>query len=750
LYTLPPITVTLFSTAQRATGKGAFPMRTRQIRGGISSNQFRSLALQSPAEPGGAGFRSRRAVALPSDGVAVGGALFDVRFRNWWGRHSCLPRADVLIRTITKKTSAAGYSVRRQTRMSVPPIQKHQPDVQRLESRFLLSVDLFSDTNPAANTGTTSNAFVFDCNGSLYFDADDGTHGIELFKSNGTPGNATLLKDINPSGSSSPASFCDVNGTFYFTATDGTHGIQLWKTDGTSDGTSMVKIINPTGTFQGQPISLFNFNGTLYFSADDGTHGRELWTSDGTDAGTQMIDIRPGGSTSSSTPGGFIVLNNKLYFSAQDGTHGIELWTTDGTPGGTAQVCDIFNGNNQFGPTVFIAYNGNLYFNATNNTDANELWRSDGIVGDPAVQVKNINPTGSSTPQNFAVFNNLLYFAADDGTHGVELWVTDGTDAGTSLVKDIDTFPKEASSPTGLFVYNGSLYFDADSGNTGQEFYKSDGTTAGTAKLKDINPTISGSGFTLQRIFNGALYFVSNDGTHGSELWRTDGTASGTVMVRDINPGSTGAAPASLRIFNNGLYFYANDGTHGNEVWKLAPQAVAGSGSNLDAPAVTITLEQPGSVLTTAATYQLQQQGTGTLYPVSSVTYDAASRTGTFNLPKTLPDGSYRLSVPSTAATDAYGNWLSSGYDVNFSILTGDLNHNNVVDTSDFTLFAQNFAKAAATYSQGDFNYDGVINALDFNALATNFGAHLPAPPVSVDSIFSSRDIDRKTITLLD
>src|SRR2546430_3233928 len=157
-----------------------------------------------PAEPDDVNVRLKRAVALASRRVDVGGDF---------------------------------------SKITTSPCQ-----CQMLENRRMLSVDLFSDTNPNPNAGTptTSNAFVFDYNGSLYFNADDGTHGVELYKSNGTLAGTSMLKDINPTGSSLPASFFVFNGIFYFTANDGTHGVELWKTDGTSDGTPMVADINPT------------------------------------------------------------------------------------------------------------------------------------------------------------------------------------------------------------------------------------------------------------------------------------------------------------------------------------------------------------------------------------------------------------------------------------------------------------------------------------------------------------------------
>jgi ELWxxDGT repeat protein len=41
-----------------------------------------------------------------------------------------------------------------------------------------------------------------------------------------------------------PQNFTDVNGTIYFVADNGVDGIELWKTDGTAAGTSQVKDFN--------------------------------------------------------------------------------------------------------------------------------------------------------------------------------------------------------------------------------------------------------------------------------------------------------------------------------------------------------------------------------------------------------------------------------------------------------------------------------------------------------------------------
>jgi ELWxxDGT repeat protein len=133
-----------------------------------------------------------------------------------------------------------------------------------------------------------------------------------------------------------PRYLTNVNGTLFFVADDGAAGFELWKSDGTEPGTSLVKDIYPgNNALDPRPRNLVNVNGTLFFTADDGATGEELWQSDGTDAGTVRVgDIVPGAATS--YPFDLTNVGGRLFFTAFDPVHGRELWTlqTIGNPRG--------------------------------------------------------------------------------------------------------------------------------------------------------------------------------------------------------------------------------------------------------------------------------------------------------------------------------------------------------------------------------------------------------------------------------
>ena len=416
-------------------------------------------------------------------------------------------------------------------------------------------------------------AQLMNLNGTLLFHANDGVHGYDAWKSDGTVAGTTLLKDVNTAtedgmwgvlwGTEAVA----FKGETYFGATDGDHGGQLWKTDGTNSGTVMVTdffansplVIPHSLTVVTDPVS---GEETLFLVADDGTYGEQLWKSDGTAAGTEPL------TNSLLWPWELTAMNGALFFTADDGTNGYELWTSDGTPSGTKMVLDI-NGGGSSSPAELTNVGGTLYFQAYAPASGGELWKSDGTAAGTALYADiDFAPT-SSWPQNLTDVNGTLFFTANDAAWtGRELYTADGTPGGWWQLADIN-LGLPGSSPHNLTNKDGILYFAANDGGAtnGDELWMSDGTPAGTALVKDINPGPTGSGITdLTKVGNN-LFFAATNSTHGNELWVSDGTAAGTVMVKDIN-GADNSWPTNLVDADGTLYFTANDGEHGIEVWE--------------------------------------------------------------------------------------------------------------------------------------------------------------------------------------
>jgi ELWxxDGT repeat protein len=113
--------------------------------------------------------------------------------------------------------------------------------------------------------------------GRLYFAAEGGSEGFELWSTDGTAEGTRLVRDIHPAGSSSPEAFTVAGGRLYFSAYDPAHGIELWESDGTTAGTRLVHDLAP-GLLSSLPQELTAVEDRLYFRADDGVHGTELWT----------------------------------------------------------------------------------------------------------------------------------------------------------------------------------------------------------------------------------------------------------------------------------------------------------------------------------------------------------------------------------------------------------------------------------------------------------------------------------------
>ncbi|MBL7811020.1 MAG: T9SS type A sorting domain-containing protein [Bacteroidetes bacterium] len=411
--------------------------------------------------------------------------------------------------------------------------------------------------------------------------ADDGTHGREIWISDGTATGTKMLADINPAGSGAAyATTAIMNGKLYFPANDGTNGKELWVTDGTTPGTKMVKDHIP-GAASGLSGSQFIvYKGRVYFQTFDMTNGQELSSSDGTDAGTGLVkDLT--GNDNGSYPQNMVVFKNRLFFQALVPGYGMEWWSTDGSDTGTHLLADINPGGGNGVSTNGYEYNGWLYFGGTSSiASGTELWRTNGSTTE---MLKNINTgaNASSNPSDFMKANGKLFFVADDGNAGRELWLTDGTQAGTRMVHEINT----GSSGTAMSLLgelNNRLLFSATTSAYGNEIWSTDGTDTGTHMLQDlyvnsgagVNSLNSeayakpASGFIVNPyIINGYYYFAGNDGVNGIELWRTNGTISGTEMMAQICDATCSAGITWIFAGAAKIWLAATNGTTGSELY---------------------------------------------------------------------------------------------------------------------------------------------------------------------------------------
>jgi ELWxxDGT repeat protein len=232
----------------------------------------------------------------------------------------------------------------------------------------------------------------------VYFMASNGTHGRELWVSDGSETGTRLVKDIEPGiASSSSSELCAVGQKLIFAVTTRSGATELWISDGSSVGTQRLKVIHPSAG--GKLRHTASFGSLVVFAAEDSTHGEEPWISDGTASGTMLLKECMPGSLGGS-PTGFHDLGNGLcLFSALAGGAGRELWVTDGTSAGTTLLKDIRPGSR-----AGLAFSDTL---------------CDG-----------------------AVINSRLFFPADDGVNGWALWVSDGSAAGTQMLRAFRSDPR--------------------------------------------------------------------------------------------------------------------------------------------------------------------------------------------------------------------------------------------------------------------------------------------------------------------
>lgn len=444
---------------------------------------------------------------------------------------------------------------------------------EQLETRCLPAVALV--TASGQNVEVSPTVPIYDWNGVAFFwGQQSGTQGFEPWISDGTAAGTMQLRDINPGAASSIPQLeagdssdnyetvvMEVGGRLFFAADNGTQGTELWTTDGTSAGTRLVRDIAiqtvSTAPISSFPRNLTNVNGVLYFSADNNINGRELWRTDVTGSSVRMVADITVGATGGLDVSGFVGkwanIGDDLIFTAANFSSftgispgvSLEVWKTINGGTGVQLLSDIASGSGSSFPNNYVAMGNQVFFAATTSGTGEELWVTDGTTAGTFL-LRDINPGSASalfgnftnnfnfdqlTPINNGTAN-LLYFKANNGSIGRELWRTDGTTAGTILVADLDTDAGFGSDPEFFANLGGRLVFGARDTNFNDNLYISDGTPGGTTV---IGSGLAGSVVDSPRDMTAVasvVAFVPDPFVNlarDNEVWLTDGTTAGTT-----------------------------------------------------------------------------------------------------------------------------------------------------------------------------------------------------------------------------
>ena len=416
-----------------------------------------------------------------------------------------------------------------------------------------------------------------------------------------------LIKDINHGVNGSiPRSWATLHDKIYFLADDGVNGMEIWSTDGSVAGTNMLKhILTETGnafrSIYFSPAELVAGNNNLQLLVEPEASKSAIYTSDGTEEGTTSKFEFPliagtlfgrlnddliyfndrkfyksnvtsndvnlikdlsndvfGVGYSATT---FPALGDKLVFpfSTDYGnlTYGNEFWVTDGTEAGTHVLKDI-NPGLAAGVSYEAALLGSkLVFQGTQPDAGSELWITDGTEAG-TILLNDINPGATgSVPNGFATLGNKVIFGATESTYGGEVWITDGTAEGTKLLADI--IPGVTGSDARHFKAGANfVFFSAYDAENGWTLWRTDGTTEGTQKIIDVIPGSDKNNYpNMLSSVSDKFYFSANDEVHGQELWVTDGTVAGTSII-DVVPGAGGSNPSSVTDIKGVAYFKAD------------------------------------------------------------------------------------------------------------------------------------------------------------------------------------------------
>ncbi len=394
------------------------------------------------------------------------------------------------------------------------------------------------------------------------YDMENGVYGREPAILDPATFELRGIKDINPNGIAVDRFLTNHAGKIFFLANDGTNGKEVWVTDGTNEGTVMLHDMT-TGAGGESNIWAVPFLDKVMINYNR----KQFWVSDGTPEGTELL--KDFGESVPSLPisaDQFTVIADKSYFVINTPAQGQVIWETNGTPDGTIQFTDFTDYEITSGIKL-IAFNGALIAFGTESQVPNYPFRilKIDLTTSSKEDMAFVDGLGSitGTPK---VIDNYIYYAIFGHHQSSGIYRFDGTVDGIEKLKGIPDLGWVIGAP--LTTENG-FFWAIKTASSGQELWYSDKTEEGTLQVKDIDPGVYGGFNFYKGVFQNTLFFSANDGATGTEPWVSQGTPETTYIINDFETSAAAMQATNIKVANDNLYFNLNVGGLKPNLFKL-------------------------------------------------------------------------------------------------------------------------------------------------------------------------------------
>lgn len=447
-------------------------------------------------------------------------------------------------------------------------------------------VSLVDDARPGTNGSKPASyqGMKLIVEDTLYFAADDGVHGYELWGYNTSTDEMWMVADIRQGANGSfPGYWLGIqHGTqIFFGAYTDDNGTELWAHDHRTGATWMAANLgvdqpsSPSGSNPGDDMEIM-YGDTLYFSAFTHFSATELWAYNTTTQRSWLVeDIHMG---SSANPGWYMhfLHDDVLYFTARDMGNVHDLWAHNKFNGTTWKVA-VFGTDPTTHPGKFMNHliEDTVYFDAL--TPVGRELMAYNLVNFTHWVVADLEPGAMhSNPgehMSLVVGDVLLFDTVDDS-----LWAHN-TSNGTTwrVMQHVDANPGEGAQET---VVGRTAFFRAQDAPGGAELWAFSADTGHAWRAADIVLGAEGSapGQNMMVGLSGVVYFDASTHSTGRELWAHDPFDGSTWVVLDIeedDPTSTMPDPSSnparnfWALHEGCLFFDAYEGDTGREMWMM-------------------------------------------------------------------------------------------------------------------------------------------------------------------------------------